>query len=164
MKVINDGFEAEVPLSSLAPHPRNVNQGDLGAIHQSIGELGFYGAVIVQRSTGFILAGNHRYQAAVQNHEPSIPVIWVSCDDLTGVKILLADNRITRMGIDDAQALAELLQEIRSETGELTGTGYDDDALVQIMEDLTREFVPEPAAARNPREVTCPRCSHRFTQ
>jgi hypothetical protein len=57
---------AIVPVDSLETHPRNVNQGDIGAIYESIGANGFYGAIVAQKSTGRILAGNHRYQAAVQ--------------------------------------------------------------------------------------------------
>jgi hypothetical protein len=33
-----------VPVDSLETHPRNVNQGDIGAIYESIGANGFYGA------------------------------------------------------------------------------------------------------------------------
>ena len=57
---------AMVPVDSLETHPRNVNQGDIGAIYESIGANGFYGAIVAQKSTGRILAGNHRYQAAVK--------------------------------------------------------------------------------------------------
>jgi hypothetical protein len=57
---------AIVPVDSLETHPRNVNQGDIGAIYESIGANGFYGAIVAQKSTGRILAGNHRNQAAVQ--------------------------------------------------------------------------------------------------
>jgi hypothetical protein len=57
---------AMVPVDSLETHPRNVNQSDIGAIYESIGANGFYGTIVAQRSTGRILGGNHRYQAAVQ--------------------------------------------------------------------------------------------------
>ena len=45
---------------ALRPHPRNPRRGDVDAIEESIAENGFYGCVVAQRSTGYILAGNHR--------------------------------------------------------------------------------------------------------
>jgi len=62
-KTINEGYE-EVALSRLKVHPQNANQGDFGAIQESVQENGFFGALTVQRSTGRILAGNHRYEVA----------------------------------------------------------------------------------------------------
>ena len=47
-----------VPIDSICPHERNVNQADLGALLQSVEANGFYGFIVVQKSTGKILAGN----------------------------------------------------------------------------------------------------------
>ena len=63
-----DGYELDpaVPLGDLRPHPKNPNQGDVGAIVESIETVGFYGTVTAQkprngRKHGRILAGEHRY-------------------------------------------------------------------------------------------------------
>lgn len=144
MKIINQALE-QVPVATLRLHPRNVNQGDVGAIHESIEANGFYGAVIAQRSTGYVLAGNHRLQAAQHAGAAEVPVIWVDVDDTEALRILLADNRTTRLGHDDPQALAELLQEILADAGTLQGTGYDGDALDELLRDLEPK-APEPGA------------------
>lgn len=47
-----------VPVTSVTPHPRNVRHGDVGAITQSLAEFGQYRPIVVQRSTGHVLAGN----------------------------------------------------------------------------------------------------------
>jgi hypothetical protein len=151
--VLNEGYEL-VATSALKRHPRNVNRGDLVAIGDSIAENGFYGAVLAQRSTGYILAGNHRYEAAQTAGLSKVPVIWVDVDDDRALRILLVDNRTTRLGEDDQEALAALLQEILNDSETLAGTGYDEAALdallaevgvTQCAEGLTDEdAVPEP--------------------
>ena len=51
-------------IASVQPHPRNVRQGDVGAIATSLSTHGQYRPIVVQESTGHILAGNHTYKAA----------------------------------------------------------------------------------------------------
>lgn len=71
VRVINQSTET-VALDALRPHPRNPRQGNIGAIHDSITANGFYGQVVAQKSTGFILAGNHRWRAAAQPAAPKL--------------------------------------------------------------------------------------------
>jgi ParB-like chromosome segregation protein Spo0J len=156
-----------VSVDALKPHPRNVNQGDLGAIVESIDANGFYGAVIAQQSTGYILAGNYRWRAAVSQGMKFIPVLWVDVDDATALRIMLADNRTTRLGLDDPAGLATLLQEIRSDAGTLQGTGFDAEALQELLSDMTGEMGLESGSGDSGsgagRSVTCPECGCEFT-
>lgn len=106
----------------LREHPQNPRQGNVEAIDESIETSGWYGAVIAQKSTGYILAGNHRYRAAVARGATEIPVIWRDVDDETAVRILLGDNKIADLGGYDEELLATLLDSLDS----LEGTGYSD--------------------------------------
>ena len=133
--VINENVEL-VAASSLSAHPDNPRQGDLGAIYESIKANGFYGTIVAQRSTGRILAGNHRWLAAQDAGIDEVPVCWVDVDDDTARRILLADNRTNDLASYNDQALAELLTLIELETGSLDGTGYDKDALDDLLNDL----------------------------
>lgn len=133
-QIINQNTET-VAIDSLRPHPRNVNQGDLGAIHESITANGFYGNVVAQRSTGHIIVGSHRWQAAQQAGLTEIPVTWVDVDDDAALRIMLADNRTARLGSDDDAALAELLKEL-AEDGGLEGTGFDGDDLDALLAEV----------------------------
>ena len=90
----------------------NPRKGDTVAIAESIVHNGFYGAVVVQRSTGFILAGNHRLKAAVDTGATEVPVIWVDADDEQALRILLADNRTNDLAGYDDKALLELLSDV----------------------------------------------------
>lgn len=125
-----------VPVERLRPHPRNARQGDVGAICESIEANGFYGAVLAQRSSGFILAGNHRYVAAKHAGLAELPVFWVDVDDDRALRLLLVDNRANDLASYDDAALAELLRELVDSPLGLEGTGYDGDALDELLADL----------------------------
>lgn len=133
--VINGEYEY-VAADSLKPHPRNVRQADVGAIHESIRANGFYGACVVQKSTRHILVGNHRWYAAKQAGLPSIPVIWADVDDDSALRVLLADNQTGDLATNDNAALAELLAELAATDKGLAGTAYDGDDLDQLISDL----------------------------
>ena len=90
-----------VPIDSIAPHPRNPREGDLPRIGESIGHNGFYGAVLVQESSGFIIAGSHRWQAAKKAGATEIPAIFVKVDDATA-KAIEEERRICYVGITRA--------------------------------------------------------------
>lgn len=141
MKILNDTYTL-APVRELRCHPRNPNQGDVGAIVASIRASGFYGALVVQRSTGYVLAGNHRLRAAIECGLEHVPVTWVECDERTATKILLADNRTAELATRDAQVLAGLLQELALED-DLGGTGYDGDDLDALLADLERGLADE---------------------
>ncbi len=137
LKHLNSTGDFEmVPIARLKQHERNVNSGDFGAIHESIEANGFFGALVVQRSTQKILAGNHRYAAAKQLGYTELPVTWVDVSDDAALRILLADNRTARLGHDEPNALAELLAELAGTDKGLIGTGYDGDALDQLLSEL----------------------------
>src|SRR5690348_2978333 len=118
-----------VRVDDIQPHPKNPRHGDVSAIIASIKANQFYGACTVQRSTGYILAGNHRWLAARECELTHIPVIWIDCDDATAVRILLVDNRTNDLASYDDPKLAEMLADILREQGTLDGTGYDGGAL-----------------------------------
>jgi DNA modification methylase len=128
-----------VPIDSVRPHPQNVNKANLDAIRESVRANGFYGFIVVQKSTGYVCAGNHRFLLAKEEGATHIPVTFIDVDDQTALRILLADNRTTRLGVDDSDALADLLQAIQDEQGSLVGTGFDDSALQDLLKELGRE-------------------------
>jgi ParB-like chromosome segregation protein Spo0J len=80
---------ATVSVDELKPHPQNARQGDLGSICESIDANGFYGAIVAQQSMGYILAGNHRWRAAIARGLKFVPVLWLDVDDATALRILL---------------------------------------------------------------------------
>jgi len=150
------------PVEHLSPHPRNVNMGDTDAIIESIQTNGFTAPLLVQRSTGHIVAGNHRYAAALELGATQLPVIWLDMDDEQALRYMLADNRSTRLGKDDLGLLAELLDDLQSTDAGLSGTLYDDDYLATLHEALADPFTEadtEDYAKQNSGHVCkCPEC------
>lgn len=88
-KILNELTEM-VPIGSLTPHFRNANEGDYGAIETSMKANGFFGALVCQKSTGYILCGNHRFLVAQRLGYRELPVTWVDVDDDRALRILLA--------------------------------------------------------------------------
>ncbi|MEN6305324.1 MAG: DNA modification methylase [Armatimonadia bacterium] len=131
-----------VPIAAIQPHPRNVNVGDVAAIVESIQANQFFGACLVQRSSRNILAGKHRWLAAKECGLEMVPVIYADVDDRTALRMVLADNRTCRLGADDPERLADLLQDILADTGSLVGTGFDQAALDELLSSLNAEQVP----------------------
>lgn len=121
------------PVTELVQHKRNPNQGDVGEIAASIETSGWWGTVVARVGTNEILAGNHRVQAAAAVGIEQIPVYFVDVDDDTATRILLGDNRLTRLGIDDPEELTSLLVELAATTDGLLGTGFDDDDLDHLL-------------------------------
>jgi hypothetical protein len=121
---------------SLIPYPGNARRGDVGAIRESLENLGQYKPVVVQLSTRYVLAGNHTLAAHLDLGWDEIEVYWVDCDDETAKRINLVDNRSADLGEYDSRALADLL---RSLEGDYTATGYDGDYLSELLEQMANE-------------------------
>lgn len=149
------------PLSNVRPHPRNANMGDTDAIIESIQVNGFTAPVLVQRSTGFIVAGNHRYAALHELGADQIPVIWLDLDDEQALRYMVADNRSTRLGKDDLALLSDILNDLNSTDMGLTGSLYDEDYAQLLEESLADPFSAddeEYAKQNSGHTCECPRC------
>ncbi len=145
-----------VDIDRLVPHPDNPRQGNVDVIVESVESNGFYGALVVQRSTGFVLAGNHRLLAARRSGLAQLPVTWVDVDDDRARRILLVDNRANDLAEYDEDALAALLQGLP----DLAGTGYTDADLEALLNGGVEHLPPPlsdpdeaPAAPPEPRSV-----------
>lgn len=126
--------------TEIREHPENPNVGNVDAINESIEENGWYGAVLVQESTGFIVAGNHRWRKARDRGAEEIPVIWLDVDDATALKILLGDNKIAGLGVIDE----EKLQSVMDQLPDLRGTGFGLEAIQTAEEEADAAADAEP--------------------
>lgn len=125
-----------VEVGRLKEHPQNPRRGNEQAIDESIEKNSWYGACVVQKSTQFILAGNHRYRVAKKRRAPYVPCLILDVDDQTAMRILLGDNRIADLGGYDEETLAACLDGLET----LEGTGWG----LPALEDLEDPEVPEP--------------------
>lgn len=155
-----------VPIDSVEQHPGNPNNGDMDTIIESIQTHGFIEAISVQRSTGYIISGNHRYAAALGLGAREIPVVWVDCDDEEAYRILLHMNRSARAGRDDPAAVLAILDSLHETERGLLGTGYDQQNLDWLRESLEGPLDldgddDEYAKQRSAHVCVCKQCGWR---
>ena len=141
-RVINKGIE-QVAIDLLKHHPRNANHGDVEAIKKSLAVNGWYGSVVVNTATKHILAGNHRVMAAKALGWETVPVQWVDVTPEEELRILVVDNRTTRIGQDDTTKITDILAELANTPIGLDGTGYSADDLDALIDSLTGTGEPE---------------------
>jgi hypothetical protein len=157
------------PVGDLKRYPQNPRIGNKKAIAEVIKENGFAKVLMVQKSTMFVLDGNHTHQCATELGYTSLPCVLLDVDDKRAAKIVLAANRLNDLATYNTEVL-----ELAMETAEgWQGTGYtelDFDALhdaashydmdavneiinppVMISADLT-EAVYEPPKRIEPRD------------
>lgn len=137
MIIVDQTYDPAIPVDTLEEHPDNPRRGDDDAVTESIVTNGFFGAILVQKSTGHVIAGNTRFRAMRDAGEDAIPGFWVDCDDDAAKRILLADNRTSDLAYYADDALLELLREVHSTPLGLTGTGYDDASYSLLIDQLT---------------------------
>ena len=132
-----------VPIDAVSQHPKNANNGDIDAISASLLANGVFRPVVVQQSTGYILAGNHTYAAMAGLGETQIPAIFLDVDDVQATKIMLADNRTAQLAIMDDGLLIDLLQDLAgADMAALYGTGYTDADLLDLLNESEKRLHP----------------------
>jgi ParB family chromosome partitioning protein len=105
-----------IPIDQLEPNPNQPRQvmGDLSELMASIAEKGIIEPVIVrQRGSRFqIVAGERRYQAAVQVGLREIPIVIREVDDNEIIEIALIENiqRKDLTAFEESEALQSLAE------------------------------------------------------
>jgi hypothetical protein len=123
-----------VDINSIKSHPKNVRQGDIGAISESLKAHGQYRPIVVDKRTNCILAGNHTWKAAKSLGWTQISAGFVETkDDDEALRILLADNRTTDLATYDDTGLADLLKNLSTSDVGLVGTLFDGDDLDDLL-------------------------------
>ena len=129
---LNSGL-VNVDINSLKAHPDNPRDGNVFLIKESIKSNGFYGALIVQKSTDYILKGNHTFQALKELGYEKVPVIRIDVGDSRARKILVADNKSSDLSKWNSQKLGKLINDL---DGDLDGILIDDSAISILMDSL----------------------------
>lgn len=122
----------KVKLDDLRPYPKNPRVGNVAAIAESLQTNGQFQPIVVQRSTGYILAGNHTWKAAKSLKWKIIDAVYVDVDDESGARIVLAANRTNDLATYDTEILTDILKGLPTPIG----TGYDDSAVAALLEGI----------------------------
>jgi ParB family transcriptional regulator, chromosome partitioning protein len=103
-----------VPIDQIDPNPNQPRQvmGDLSELMASIAEKGIIEPLVVRQRGGRfqIVAGERRYQAAVQVGAREVPVVLRDLDDTDAIEIALVENlqRKDLTPFEEAEALHAL--------------------------------------------------------
>ncbi len=151
-------------LDDIVGADNNPKDHDLGVLYQSMQRFGFTNPVIMNESTGKLLAGHGRLQTLQMmkdNGEKApdriqvqkdieddriefwyVPVLYgISMSNVAEAQAyLIADNRLTELGGWKPVDLMDSLTDILEETGKLDGTGYDLDDIETILGDMERDL------------------------
>jgi hypothetical protein len=118
----------DVDVATLKHHPDNPRIGDVDAIAASIEANGWFGTLVVQKSTRFILVGNHSFDAAVGLGFTELPVQFIDCDDDRALRVMLASNRSADLAEYNDEQLDKLLAGLDTLDGTLFDIEIDPDA------------------------------------
>lgn len=122
-----------VSILSVVPYDKNPRVGDVDEIAKSLQANGMFKPLIVNKRDNQILAGNHTYLAARKLGWKEVLVAYVDVDDDAAKRIVLADNRTSDLGAYDLDALSDLLRSLPDAT---VGTGYNDEELAELLNDV----------------------------
>lgn len=115
------GAMKQVPVIDLKYYPGNARRGDIESVAESLSYHGQFKPIVVQKSTNYVLAGNHTLQAAKEVLGwKDISVVFVDVDDEQAAKIVLVDNATSDKGTYDYDALMDIIQSVNDPIG----TGY----------------------------------------
>ena len=124
------------PAARLVPYARNSrthSDAQIAQIAASIAEFGFTNPILAG-SDGVIVAGHGRLAAAQRLGLEQVPVVVL--DHLTPVQrraLVIADNRIAENAAWDDEMLRVELQSLQDDGLDLDITGFDADALAEIL-------------------------------
>lgn len=154
-----------VAIRSVTYYPDNPRKGSTQMVRESLEAHGQYKPLVVQKSTGYVLTGNHTLRAARQLKWKKIAVIKVDVDDEEARKIVLVDNRTSDLSEYDSRHLVKVLQDVDN----LVGTGYIEDdvaaLLAQVGESPAERAIKQPGEFPDPEAAlpdefqhACPKC------
>lgn len=140
-----------VTLDSLVEFPGNPRRGDIPALRESLEQNDQYEPIVVQASTRYVLAGNHRVQAAKDLGWDKIAAVVIDVGDDHARRIALSSNRIADLGTYEDELLLEQMKLLDAEDA-FIGTGYSD----VDYKDLERRMVHFLASAEGKEDEAPP--------
>jgi len=113
-------------------NPKRHPDAQVADLMRSIKRFG-WGAVILARPNGEIIAGHGRLEAAKRLGLAKVPVRWLNLDPTEAHLLALADNKLTEIGEWDDALVGRILTEAQAEGADLTGLGWDESELLALM-------------------------------
>ena len=141
-----------VDVTELVANPRNPNKHSdkqVALLAKIIRHQGWRSPITVSNRSGFVVTGHGRLQAAILLGEQLVPVDRQDfASEADEWAHLVADNRIAELADADKSMIADLLKELDSGGLDMDLTGFDMDALDELLAevnppDITEDEVPD---------------------
>ncbi|OLN17499.1 transcriptional regulator [Corynebacterium diphtheriae] len=142
------------PTQQLRYYHRNPRKGDVNVITDSIIQNGIYKPLVVNRGTHTgrpmeVACGNHTLKALQQLGTPTADCWVIDVTEEQLARIVTVDNRASDLATYNDETLLDILQDLP----DLTGTGYTDNDLADLIASMTgEELEPEDDPTPNPYE------------
>ena len=139
-------------VTSLVANPRNPNKHSdkqVALLAKVIRHQGWRAPITVSKRSGFIVTGHGRLAAALLLQVEQVPIDEQDFDtEADEWAHLVADNRIAELADADRGMIADLLGELDAGGLDMDLTGFDMEALEELMEDqnpseITEDEVPD---------------------
>jgi len=159
---VHCNYDKMAPVDSLVENPRNPNTHNpkqILLLSKIIGGQGWRNPIVVSKRSGFIVSGHGRLKAAKLLELQAVPVnvqpFKTEADEWAH---LIADNRLAELADMDNSALKELLLELDTGEIDMDFTGYEQDALENLMTQFydgeENEDIPERSSELSKRWST----------
>ena len=136
-------YDEIVPLEKIIPNPRNPNQHSpkqIKLLANIIKSQGWRNTIVISDRSGFIVKGHGRLLAAQEGEMELAPVEYQQYEsEAEEYADMIADNRIAELSEMAEESLHDLLSEMADTDIDLTLTGFDEEELDRLIEDLKAE-------------------------
>lgn len=159
--------DALVDTDKLIPNPRNPNKhppAQIELLAKIIRYQGFRNPIVVSNRSGFLVKGHARLEAAKVLELPQCPVDYQDYDNEAAEWAdMIADNRLAELAEMSMPDLKDLLQELDTGAFDMDLTGFDANALEELMTQFNPVSEDTQPRLDEKKKVTCPECGHEFT-
>ncbi len=144
----------------IQPHPKNPRVHDdrqIGKLRHSIRTHGFAkGSIVIQKSTGYILAGHGIVEALKKEGYNGADVVEVDLPDDKAMAFMVADNVIAEQSTWDDPSLQQLITQLSEQNVPSLDFGFDSKDLEDLATRIMAEsggYQPEPQDDEIPEVV-----------
>jgi len=152
-------YDKLIDPAKLKPHPANPwkhpdSQIDLLAKIMAKSDIGIRHEIIVSKSSGFIVEGHCRREAAIRLNIKKYPVVYQEFEsEATERAVMLNDNKISEFAEVDGLIMADNLTELDQLNYPLEFTALSADEI--------KNYVEGPTKINNQdKTIECPECGH----
>lgn len=142
-----------VDINAVQPWPGNPRRGDVEGLRLSLRRWGLTKPILVQKDSGYIIAGNHIWRAAVAEGYQTIAVVYRDMTDVEARAYLLADNKWSERGSSDPDAVREWLEALYAEGAVDDALGYTSEEVDTFLQGIGTNPSEADEAPPPPREV-----------